>query len=93
MKYIVIRPHNHKDYVGLTRCTGWVGDAPKDALWLIGVKNQKDETDWWWMNSIQAIFELTRFYRQEMGFVGDKLNHVAIPLMTPLTPIPVCATF
>lgn len=75
-------------YKGLMR-VGWVGDSPKEALWLVAV-NYQGVTEWWWMDSIQAIFELTKFYKEECGFVGDKLPHVAISLtVSPLLPIPV----
>ncbi len=79
-------------YKGISRVSGFVGRKPADARWLIGVADE-GETSWWWLESIEAIFELNRFYQEQESWVIDKetnkIHHVAIHLATsPLEPIP-----
>ena len=80
-------------YKGINQVSGFVGNKPAEARWLVGAADEGDTT-WWWLESIEAIFELIRYYKEQEPWVLDKetgkLQHVAIHLATsPLDPIPV----
>jgi hypothetical protein len=70
---------DREGYSGIKRFRGWIGNRPKEAKWLVAV-NAYGETEWWWLDSAEAILELSRYYRTHYGFVGDELPHVAIEL-------------
>ena len=82
-------------YKGISQMSGFVGNKPAEARWLIGVADEGDTT-WWWLESIEAIFELVRYYREQEPWVIGKdreFKHVAIHLaMCQLGPIPIKAT-
>lgn len=80
-------------YKGISQMSGFVGNKPAEARWLIGVADEGDTT-WWWLESLESFFELVRYYKEQEPWVtakgNEKLQHVAIHLATSLLdPIPV----
>ena len=65
--------------------SGFVGNKPVEARWLIGVADEGDTT-WWWLESSAAMTELIRYYREQEPWVtakgNENLQHVAIHLAT-----------
>lgn len=81
-------------YKGISQVSGFVGNKPAEARWLVGAAVDGDTT-WWWLKSIESIFELIRYYNEQEPWViqDGKFNHVAIHLATfPLDPIPIKIT-